>query len=72
MKIKFLVTCADVFSKPHEVPSLSGYVTSAASSKPTGKYPVMKKPNKKLVPNTIHIFMFNVNVNNIIAPHEHA
>jgi hypothetical protein len=26
---------------------LPGYVSSAANSNPTGKYPVMKKPNKE-------------------------
>lgn len=37
------LTCADTLRRPDDVPSDSGYVNSAANSKPSGRYPVMKK-----------------------------
>jgi len=42
--------CADVFNKPVDSPSGSGYVISVASSKLTGQYPLMKKPSRVIVP----------------------
>lgn len=42
MTISDVLTWAEALSKPDEVPSGSGNVSSAANSKPTGKYPVMK------------------------------
>ena len=55
-----------MFKRPEEVPSGSGYVNSAANSKPTGKYPVMNNPNRKAVPNTIQMFILIVKVNSSI------
>ena len=40
--LKKILTWADAFNKPLEVPSDSGKVISAANSNPRGKYPVMK------------------------------
>lgn len=54
------LTCAEEFRRPHELPSGSGYVTSAANSNPTGKYPVMKNPRRNAVPNIIHILIDKV------------
>jgi len=45
LKHVFLLTWAEALSNPLEVPSDSGKVISAANSKPTGRYPVMKNLN---------------------------
>lgn len=39
-------TCAETLRSPDDVPSDSGYVNSAANSKPRGRYPVMKNLKK--------------------------
>lgn len=41
-KRKTTPTCAETLRSPDDVPSDSGYVNSAANSKPRGRYPVMK------------------------------
>ncbi len=38
---------APALIRPEDVPSGSGYVSSEASSNPTGRYPVIKKLNQK-------------------------
>lgn len=40
------VTWAEQLSRPEEVPSPSGKVSSTANSKPSGRYPVMKNLKK--------------------------
>jgi hypothetical protein len=41
--------CTEAFSIPADVPSGSGNVSSAASSNPTGRRPVMKNLPKKII-----------------------
>jgi hypothetical protein len=37
MFVLYFITCADAFRSPDDVPADTGYVISAANSKPTGK-----------------------------------
>lgn len=68
------LTCAEAFSNPDEVPSDSGKVNSAANSKPTGRYPVIKNlkrhPYAKTKGNQFPIinkytFLYSASVGNV-------
>jgi hypothetical protein len=48
-------TCADPLRSPEVVPSAMGKVSSAANSKPIGKYPVIKNPRRQALTNTIQM-----------------
>ena len=59
------ITWAEPLSRPDEVPSDSGKVSSTANSKPRGRYPVMKNLQDK-VERGVGIMLLELSISSII------